>query len=84
MHIEFFSKRHSQLVYEVFAVARALGVCVGSPFFVSCRANQWLERTGCKSGLAPKKSMEKYALFVLGVAPVPAFQLGRYAGSAKS
>jgi hypothetical protein len=41
------------------------------------RYNLWLERTGCKSETAPKKSMEEYALFVLGVAPVPAFQLGR-------
>jgi hypothetical protein len=42
-------------------------------FFVGGRANQWLKRTGCKSGSAPKKSMEEYALFGLGVAPVPAF-----------
>jgi hypothetical protein len=40
-------------------------------------ANQCLERTGCKSETAHKKSMEEYALFVLGVAPVPAFQVGR-------
>ena len=39
--------------------------------------NLCLERTGCKSETAPKKSMEEYALFVLGVAPVPAFQVGR-------
>ena len=40
--------------------------------------NLCLERTGCKSETAPKKSMEEYALFVLGEAPVPAFQLSRY------
>jgi hypothetical protein len=38
-------------------------------------AHYTFERTGCKSETAPKKSMEEYALFVLGVTPVPAFQL---------
>ncbi len=42
------------------------------------RHNLTFERTGCKNVTAPKKSMEEYALFELGVAPVPAFQLGRY------
>jgi hypothetical protein len=32
-----------------------------------------LKRTGCKSETAHEKSMEEYALSVLGVAPVPAF-----------
>ena len=41
------------------------------------RHNLCLERTGCKSETAPKKSMEEYALFELGVAPVPAFQVRR-------
>jgi hypothetical protein len=40
--------------------------------------NYTFERTGCKSVAAPKKSMEEYALYVLGEAPVPAFQLSRY------
>jgi hypothetical protein len=39
--------------------------------------NLTFERTGCKSETAHKKSMEEYALFVLGEAPVPAFQLSR-------
>jgi hypothetical protein len=41
------------------------------------KANQCLERTGCKSVTAHEKSREESALFVLGVAPVPAFQVGR-------
>jgi hypothetical protein len=41
------------------------------------RPNYTFETTGCKSVTAPKKSMEEYALFALGEAPVPAFQLSR-------
>jgi hypothetical protein len=39
--------------------------------------NYTFERTGCKSMTAHKKSREEPALFVLGEAPVPAFQLSR-------
>jgi hypothetical protein len=37
------------------------------------RHNQRLKRTGCKSGSAHEKSREESALFVLNLAPVPAF-----------
>jgi hypothetical protein len=48
------------------------------------KLNYCLERTGCKSEVTHKKSMEEYALFVLGVTPVPAFQVGRYTSQSSS
>lgn len=47
------------------------------PKVYSSIPNYCLERTGCKSEAAPKKSREESALFVLGEAPVPAFQVSR-------
>jgi hypothetical protein len=45
------------------------------------RLNYTLERTGCKSITAHQKGREESALLMLGVAPVPASQLSRYASA---
>jgi hypothetical protein len=45
---------------------------------LAIRLNYTFERTGWKSETAHEKSREESALLLLGVAPVPAFQLSRY------
>ena len=58
-------------------MSRYTGASSGPLKAAPLKLNYCLERTGCKSETAPKKSREESALFVLGVASVPAFQVSR-------